>query len=228
MGGYLWQVKTIVLLDIDGTLVDSNQLHADSWHAALARHGIACDLATLRGMIGMGADKLLEQAVGIQKDSQLGARIVDTRSELFMRDYLPRVQPFPGARALVQRILDSGLTPVVASSASSQELEGLLERAQVDDLLPRRTGADDAGRSKPDPDILHAALEMAHARPEDATLIGDTPYDMEAAQRAGVAFVGVRSGGYDDAQLPGAVAVYSDVAALLADFDRFVQSAQTE
>lgn len=212
-------MKRIVLLDIDGTLVDSNQLHAESWHAALAHYGITCDVAKLRGLIGMGAEKLLPEATGIQKDSELGARIVDTRGKLFMRDYLPRVQPFPGSRALVEHIIERGLEPVVASSANARELEGLLEVAQVMDLLALRTGADDADRSKPDPDIVHAALQKAHARPEDATLIGDTPYDLEAAQRAGVAFVGVRSGGYDDTSLRGALAVYSDVLELLTQFD---------
>jgi HAD superfamily hydrolase (TIGR01509 family) len=154
----------------------------------------------------------------VKKDSELGARIVETRGKLFMRDYLPRVQAFAGARALVEQILARGLTPVVASSATQRELLGLLKRAQVDDLLPERTGADDAAHSKPAPDILHAALGRVQGKPEDATLIGDTPYDLEAAQRARVAFIGVRSGGYDDADLRGAAAVYQDVAELLARF----------
>jgi HAD superfamily hydrolase (TIGR01509 family) len=209
-------MRPIILLDVDGTLVDTNGLHAESWHAALAQYGIESDVAKLRKLIGMGADKLLPEATGISIDSDLGARIKDTRGKLFMRDFLPRAHPLPGSRALVERILQRGLKPVVASSANQQELEGLLEVAQVKDLLTLRTGADDADNSKPDPDIVKAALKRAHAKPQDALLIGDTPYDLEAAHRAGVEFIGVRSGGWHDADLHGAIKVYRDVSEIAA------------
>jgi HAD superfamily hydrolase (TIGR01509 family) len=209
----------IVLLDIDGTLVDSNLLHAASWRDALAQYGIASDVERLRKLIGMGSDKLLPEVSGIAIESELGARISDTRGKLFMRDYLPRAHPLPGSRALVERILARGLTPVIASSANARELEALLAIAQVEDLIPLRTGADDARESKPDPDIVQAALKRAHAKPEDALLIGDTPYDLEAARRARVPFIGVRSGGWDDASLRGAIAIYRDVSELAARFD---------
>jgi HAD superfamily hydrolase (TIGR01509 family) len=211
-------MRPIILLDVDGTLVDTNELHAESWHAALAQYGVESDVAKLRKLIGMGSDKLLPEATGISIDSDLGARIKDTRGKLFMRDYLPRARPLPGSRALVERILERGLKPVVASSANQQELEGLLEVAQVKDLLPLRTGADDADNSKPDPDIIQAALKKAHARPQDAVLIGDTPYDLQAAHRAGVEFIGVRSGGWDDSDLQGAIKVYRDVSEIAATF----------
>jgi HAD superfamily hydrolase (TIGR01509 family) len=205
-------MRPIILLDVDGTLADTNGLHAESWHAALAQYGIESDVAKLHKLIGMGADKLLPEATGISIDSDLGARIKDTRGKLFMRDFLPRAHPLPGSRALVERILQRGCKPVVASSANSQELDGLLKVAQVHDLLPLRTGADDADESKPDPDIIEAALKRAHAKPQDAVLIGDTPYDLEAARRAGVEFIGVRSGGWDDADLRGAIKIYRDVS----------------
>jgi HAD superfamily hydrolase (TIGR01509 family) len=209
-------MRPIILLDVDGTLVDTNALHAESWHAALAQYGIESDVAKLGRLIGMGSDKLLPEATGISIDSDLGARIKDTRGKLFMRDYLPRARPLPGSRALVERILERGSKPVVASSANSQELDGLLKAAQVHDLIPLRTGSDDADNSKPDPDIIKAALKRAHAKPEDAVMIGDTPYDLEAAQRAGVDFIGVRTGGWNDADLQGAIAVYRDVSELAA------------
>jgi HAD superfamily hydrolase (TIGR01509 family) len=212
-------MRPIILLDIDGTLVDSNGLHAESWHAALAQYGIESDVAKLRRLIGMGSDKLLPEMTGISIDSDLGARIKDTRGKLFMRDFLPRAHPLPGSRAFVELLLQKGLKPVVATSANDQELEALLEVAQVKDLLPLRTGADDAANSKPDPDIVQAALKRAHAKPEQAIMVGDTPYDLEAAQRAGVEFVGVRSGGWEDADLRGARAVYRDVAEMAARFD---------
>lgn len=213
-------MRRFILLDIDGTLVDSNGLHAESWHAALAQYGVSSDVATLLKLIGMGSDKLLPAATGIEIDSDLGARIKATRGKLFMRDYLPRARPLPGSRALVEAILQRGLTPVVASSANAQELEALLAVAQVKDLLPLRTGADDADASKPEPDIIQAALERAGAKPEEALMVGDTPYDREAAQRAGVGFIGVRSGGWDDAGLRGALAVYRDVSQLATELDR--------
>ncbi|HEX5658287.1 MAG TPA: HAD family hydrolase [Polyangiales bacterium] len=205
-----------ILLDIDGTLVDSNGLHAESWQAALAQYGVESDLATLRRLIGKGSDKLLPEATGISAESDLGARITETRGKLFMRDFLPRVQPFPSSRVFVERILALGLKPVVASSANARELEALLEVAQVKDLLPLKTGADDADSSKPDPDIVQAALKRASAKPKDAVLVGDTPYDLEAATRAGVEFIGVRSGGWGDADLKGAIAIYDDVSELAA------------
>jgi phosphoglycolate phosphatase-like HAD superfamily hydrolase len=207
-------MKRAVLLDIDGTLVDSNQLHAEAWHEALAQHGFRVATDKLLGMIGMGGDKLLPAVSGLAEDSPRGKQIVADRSELFMRDYLPRVRALPGARALVERILAHGHRPVVASSANSRELTGLLQRGNLADLLPLRTTSDDAESSKPDPDIVQAVL------PREAIMIGDTPYDLKAAARAGVGFVGVRSGGWDDKALRGALAVYEDAADLLAAFEQ--------
>jgi HAD superfamily hydrolase (TIGR01509 family) len=212
-------MKRAVLLDIDGTLVDSNDLHAESWQVALAQHGFDVSFVKLRSMIGMGSDKLLPAVIGLTPDDPRGKEVVETRSELFMRDYLPRVRALPGARALVERILDRGHRPVVATSANERELEGLLSRANLSDLLTVRTSSDHAKRSKPDADIVRAALEKARATPREAIMLGDTPYDLKAAARAGVSFVGVRSGGYDDAALRGALAVYEGPADLHDHFD---------
>ncbi|MDB4972989.1 MAG: hydrolase, haloacid dehalogenase-like family [Myxococcaceae bacterium] len=212
-------MKRAVLLDIDGTLVDSNQLHAEAWHAVLSQHGFDVSIDKLRSMIGMGGDKVLPAVTGFADDDPLGKQITAARSELFMREFLPRVRALPGARALVERILDRGHRPVVASSANSRELDGLLARANLSDLLPLRTGSDDAESSKPDPDIVRAALRKARVTPQEAVMIGDTPYDLKAAARANVGFIGVRSGGYDDHALRGALAVYQDAAALHAAFD---------
>lgn len=212
-------MKRAVLLDVDGTLVDSNELHAESWRVALLEHGHQVRLDKLRSLIGMGSDKLLPTVIGVTPESPEGAEIVARRSELFLRDYLPRVRALPGARALVERILDRGHRPVVATSANQQELEGLLARANLTDLLPVRTTSDDAESSKPDPDIVQAALRKAHASPREAVMVGDTPYDLKAAARAGVAFIGVRSGGYDDAALRGAAAVYRDALELCEQLD---------
>ena len=208
-----------VLLDIDGTLVDSNDLHAASWHETLAAFDIHVPLEKVRGLIGKGSDKLLPELSGHTPDSPKGEALVAHRKSLFMREYIPRVRAFPEARAFVARLIEAGHRPVVATSAGSDELSALLARANLADLLSMTTTSDDANRSKPDPDIVHAALSLARAQPREAIFIGDTPYDLLAATRAGVRFIGVRSGGYDAHALRGALAVYRDVAELVEKFD---------
>ena len=208
-----------VLLDIDGTLVDSNHLHAASWHETLATFDIHVPLEKVRGLIGMGSDKLLAKLSGHTPDTPQGEAMVAHRKSLFMRDYVPQVRAFPEARTFVARLIDAGHRPVVATSAGADELSAILARASLTDLLTVTTTSDDAERSKPDPDIVHAALDRARAAPREAIFIGDTPYDLAAAARAGVRFLGVRSGGYDDHALRGALAVYRDVAELVEKFD---------
>jgi HAD superfamily hydrolase (TIGR01509 family) len=212
-------MKHVILLDVDGTLVDSNDLHAESWRVVLEQFGHRVTFDKLRGMIGMGSDKLLPAAIGLSPDDARGAEIVEARGELFMRDYLPRVTALPGARALIELLLERGHRLVVATSANERELDGLLARGNLTDLLTVRTTSDDAAASKPEPDIVQAALRKAGASPQQAFMIGDTPYDLQAATRAGVRFVGVRSGGYDEQALRGAVAVYRDPAALCEAYD---------
>lgn len=209
-----------VLLDIDGTLVDSNDLHAQAWLEALAREGVETDFAKVRPLIGMGGDKVIPLLTGQSAHSELGKRLDEQRSALFLERYLPRVQPFAGARELLTALLERGHKLVVATSAKDDELEGLLARGAIADLLPERTSSDDADSSKPDPDIVLAALHKAKAKPEAALMLGDTPYDLQAATQAGVGFVGVRCGGYDAEALRGALAVYADPAELLRELAR--------
>jgi phosphoglycolate phosphatase-like HAD superfamily hydrolase len=120
---------------------------------------------------------------------------------------------------LLHRLRDDGIKLVVATSAGGDEVEGLLEQAGVEDLIQAATSSSDAEESKPDPDIVEAALEQAGFPPDQVVMLGDTPYDVEAATRAGIAIVAVRTGGWEDADLRGAVAVYDDPAALLEAFD---------
>jgi HAD superfamily hydrolase (TIGR01509 family) len=205
------------LLDVDGTLIDSNDAHAQSWVDALAQHGIARSFYQLRKLIGMGSDHLLP-AIGIDASSERAETLMETRGEIFRRDYLPRLQPFPSTRALIEHMREVGLTLVVASSASKDDLGGLLERAGIADLIAKRTSADDADRSKPAPDIVEAALSLSGHAADEVLLLGDTPYDVVAAKRAGVAVVGVRCGGWGDVDLAGAIAIYDDPADLLRRF----------
>ncbi len=209
-----------VLLDNDGTLVLSNDAHAKAWQEALAEHGYNVSYDKLRGMLGMGGDKVLPQvAPGLTDKEGVGKAITARRKEIFLERYAADLQPTPGARALVEHMQAMGLSTVVASSAQSDELEVLLKRARVDDLLPKRTTMEDAKESKPSPDIVAAALERIKLPASEVLMLGDTPYDVEAAGKAGVGVIALRCGGFSDDQLAGALVIYDDPADLLAYYD---------
>jgi HAD superfamily hydrolase (TIGR01509 family) len=207
-----------VLLDIDGTLVDSNDAHARAWADTLAQFGHDVPFERVRSLIGEGGDKLLIQVAGIEKDSPEGQRIDKARGERFMCDYMPHLKPLPKARELLGRMREDGLTLVAATSAKKAEMDALLELCGANDLVHAATSSDDADRSKPDPDIIQAALVKAKATPTAALMLGDTPYDIDAARRAGVDALAVRSGGWGTEALDGAIAIYDDVADLLARY----------
>jgi HAD superfamily hydrolase (TIGR01509 family) len=208
-----------VIFDIDGTLVDSNDAHAQSWVDTFAEAGYEVPFEVVRPLIGMGADKLLPKTIRIRHDSEAGKKLLKRRSEIFREQYLPRLRSLPGARALVLRVRDDGVKAIVATSAKDDELKGLLKAAEVEDLMEEKATASDAKRSKPDPDIVDAAIEASGIPPNNAVMIGDTPYDVEAASRAGVRIIAFRSGGWDDASLQGAAQIYDGPADLLAHYD---------
>ena len=206
---------TAVLFDIDGTLVDSNDAHAHAWVQALAEAGTRVEFENVRCAIGMGADKLLPGVAGIEANSPLGKRISERRGDIFKTAYLPTLRPFPGAAELVAAIQSLGMKTVAASSARRDELEALLKIAGAGSRADDSASGDDAEGSKPDPDIVHAALEKAGVAAGEALMIGDTPYDIEAASRAGVVTIAFRSGGWADAALRGAIAIYDGPGHLL-------------
>jgi phosphoglycolate phosphatase-like HAD superfamily hydrolase len=208
-----------VILDVDGTLVDSNDAHARAWVEALAERGIRADFGEIRRRIGMGGDKLLPAVTGIREDSPEGQALSKRRREIFKERYLPTLRAFPGSRELLQHMRDGGLKLAVARSARKDELTPLLRLCGAEDLVHAQTSSDDVEQSKPDPDVVGAALREIGMKPGEAVMLGDTPYDVEAARRAGVATVAVRSGGWDDAGLAGAVAIYDGPADLLAHYD---------
>jgi HAD superfamily hydrolase (TIGR01509 family) len=204
-----------ILFDVDGTLVNSNDAHAFAWVDAFGIHGFTVPFVEVRRRIGKGSDKLLPEITGVESESEQGKAIAAAKKKAFAR-MVPALLPTRGARALVARLHDEGLTLVVATSAGREECETLLRIAGVDDLFPAVGSGDDVDSSKPDPDIVHAALQRAGLRPEEALLIGDTPYDVEAAQRGGVAAVALRCGGFwPDSALGGALAIYEDPQDLL-------------
>lgn len=208
------------LFDVDGTLIDSNHAHAETWTQALREHRIATDVATIRSLVGMGGDKLLPRVAHLEEDSPEGRAIAARKRALFS-ERLPSLRPTRGARDLVQFLRRYDVNLVIATSAGDDEMTALLKQAHVDDLFPLRASKDDASESKPDPDIVHAAMRRARARPKTTVMIGDTPYDAEAATRAGVRTIALRCGGYwSDEDLRGASVIFDDPAALLDELRR--------
>ncbi len=205
-----------VLLDIDGTLVDSNDAHARAWVGALESGGYVVPFDAVRQLIGKGGDKLIPELTGLDPESDEAARMSAARHELFTERELPHLRPTRGARALLERMREAGLRLVVATSAQADEVTALLAVAGVGDLIQAASSSDDADSSKPDPDIIRAALRKAGCHPSQCVMLGDTPYDVEAATRARVTTIALRCGGWGTDALHGAAAVYDDPAELLA------------
>lgn len=211
------RVFKAVLLDIDGTLLDSNDAHAHAWVEVLTRHGHDVSFEIIRPLIGKGGDKLLREAVDVDSESAHGQAMTEERQQLFKSRYLSTLQATQGARELLERLQALGLELVIATSAGADELRDLLKQAGIDDLIDAAAGSSDAQESKPDPDIVQAALAKCRHAPHEVFMLGDTPYDIEAAAVAGVISVALRSGGWwTDADLAGAVWVANDPADLLA------------
>ena len=209
------------IFDVDGTLVNSVDLHAAAWQRALAKFGHRVSFIDVRAQIGKGGDKLLPVFLSEAEQDTHGKEIEAYRSDLFKQEYLPLVRPFSAVPELMHRIRDAGIKIAVASSAKQDELDGYLVIAGISDLVDAKTSSDDAGGSKPDPDIFQAALAKLGIAPSGAIAIGDTPYDAIAAGRAGIACVGVLSGGFTEADLrkAGCIEAYPGPAAILACFD---------
>ena len=205
-----------VILDIDGTLLDSNAAHARSYVEAAREMGVeGAGFEEILKMIGMGGDKVLPRAFGLELESEEGKRLDERKGEIF-REILPGLSPTPGTRALIERFRTEGLRRVVATSAGRDDLSALLKQAGVADLMEDCTSSSDVENSKPDPDIVLAALDLSGSPADEAVMIGDTPYDVEAALRAGIRIIAVRSGGWTDSDLAGASAIFDHPADLLS------------
>ena len=204
-----------ILLDVDGTLVDSNGLHVEAWREAFRRHGKEIPREDMHAQMGKGGDQIIEHFLDEDERRRFGKAVDALHLELFVRHYQPRERALPGVRPLVERMKADGLRVVLASSAKDEEMKGHLSVLGIDDLLDERTTADDAGHSKPCPDIFQAAL--GDLDPKDAVVIGDTPWDAQAARKAGIPMIGVLTGGFSrDALLEnGARAVFRDLTEVL-------------
>ncbi len=212
-----------VIFDVDGTLVDSVDLHARAWQEAFRRFGFDLPFDRVRRQIGKGSDTLIPSLLPPEDSERHHKALSKFRDEHFQATYLRAVRPFPMVRELFERCRRHGLDVVLASSGKEREVEHYTRLAGIRGLFQDRTSADDADRSKPHPDIFEAALkDLGSPDPAEVVVVGDTPYDAEAAAKAGMRTVGLLCGGFPEADLraAGCAAVYRDPADLLADFDR--------
>lgn len=209
-----------VILDVDGTLLLSNDAHARAWADAFRDFGYEIDVEALRPLIGMGGDKLMARVTpGLSEEDGVGKQIAERRKEIFSHLYAQGLKPAPGARALVQRMKDDGLRIAIASSAKGEELDLLLDKAGIADLIKTKTTSNEVSESKPAPDIVQVALDKLELPHSDVLMLGDTPYDIESAGKAGIRTIAVRCGGHSEDELKGAIAIFDNPEALLENVD---------
>jgi HAD superfamily hydrolase (TIGR01509 family) len=210
-----------VLFDIDGTLVDSNEQHVNAWAFAFRDEGHPQEIDDIRAQIGKGGD-LLVPALLPEASDAVRKRLAEGQGQYFKTMYLDHIRAFPDATALIQKVHATGRKVALASSAKGEELRHYVALLGIGDCLAATASIDDVEASKPEPDIFSAALGKLGVAGGHAIVVGDTPYDVEAALRAGIAAIGLTSGPFDRAQMKaaGAIAVFADVADLLEHFDR--------
>ena len=214
------QTLRAILVDIDGTLIDSNGAHARTWQQILARHGHAFPDDRIRPLIGKGGDKMLADLLP-DVETDRGSALMHERAQLFLSQELHGLQPTRGARDLLLTLRARHLKVVVATSAQASETALLLKQAGLDDLIDGAADSSDADETKPDPDIVQAALQRAGVLPSESLMLGDTPWDIAAARRAGVRTIALRCGGWwNDDAFEGAVEIRDDPADLAANLER--------
>jgi HAD superfamily hydrolase (TIGR01509 family) len=210
---------SVAILDVDGTLVDTNYQHALAWFRAFRTHGIVLPVWRIHRHIGMGGDQLVEAMAGEQVEREQGDSIREQEKQRY-GEMIEEVEPFADAHALILALRERGHTVVLASSAKKDEIEHYVELLDAGELADWTSSAD-VEATKPAPDLVHAALERAGAEPSDAVMVGDTPWDVKAAKAAGVGTLAVRTGGFSKEELveAGAIDVYESVSELCGALD---------
>ncbi|MER5352401.1 HAD family hydrolase [Kitasatospora sp. NPDC002551] len=208
------------LFDVDGTLLDTTYLHILAWWEALRQYDHTVPAARVHRAIGMGADRLLDHLLGEDRDRDEDEAVTAAHDALYAR-YWPVVRPLPEAAELLRSCARRGWRVVLASSASERELTALRAVLDADEVIAAVTTADDVAATKPEPDLVRAALDRADSTPGQALFVGDTLWDVTAAARAGMPCVAVESGGHSAQDLLGAGAaeVHADTGELLAALD---------
>lgn len=209
--------RRAVIFDVDGTLIDSVDFHASAWVDAFAAFGHRVGFERVRRQIGKGGDQLMPVFLTAEEIERDGEALEAHRGEVLKR-YLPQFHPFPRVRELIQRVLAGGIEVALGSSAKQDELAKYKKIARIDDLIDAETSSDDAERSKPYPDIFQAAVaKLGISDLGRILVVGDTPYDAQAAAKAGLRTIGLRCGGWSEEELreAGCMAVYEDPADLL-------------
>ena len=206
------------ILDVDGTLVDSNYQHAIAWFRAFREHGVTPPIWRIHRHIGMGGDQLVGAVAGDEVEAEHGDAIRDGEGRCYA-ELIGEVCPFEGAAELIATLAGRGIEVVLASSAKEDEVERYIELLGCTELISAYTTSDDVERTKPEPDLIHAALERIAGA--EAVMIGDSTWDVEAARRAGVPTIAVLTGGFSSAELEeaGAEAVYASMLELVGDLD---------
>jgi HAD superfamily hydrolase (TIGR01509 family) len=209
-------MASTAILDIDGTLVDTNYQHAVAWYRAFRQHDVVLPIWRIHRHIGMGGDQLVESLTDRETDEEKGDDIRSAEKALYMA-LIEEVEPLRGARELIERLKDAGKTVVLASSAKSDEVEHYLDQLDARELADGWTTSADVEATKPEPDLVKAALEKAGAEPDDAVMLGDTPWDCKAAAAAGVQTVALITGGFSEQELRegGAAHVFESIPELL-------------
>jgi len=211
---------TVAVLDIDGTLVDTNYHHAIAWYRAFKDHGIVLPLWRIHRHIGMGGDQLVQALTDEHTEHELGDQIREREKEHYF-ELIDEVAPMKGSRELIETLKQRGHSIVLASSAKAEEVEHYLDLLDARELADAWTTSEDVEATKPEPDLVHAALDRAPQR-DGAVMVGDTTWDIHAASNAGVETIAVRTGGFgaDELQRAGAIAVFESVADLTAALDQ--------
>ena len=213
---------TAFVFDIDGTLVDSNELHVQSWDRAFRHFGKIFPIEALHAQIGKGSDQYLPEFLTSEEIERFGKQLDDYRSEIFRKEYLPKVKPFPKVRELFDRIKSDGKRILLASSGKQQDTDYYVDLLKIGKYINGCVSGNEAGRSKPAPDLFLECVNKFKFDRKESVVVGDTRWDVEAAGRAGLKTVAVTCGGTDAGILraAGAVAVYKDPADLLANYEK--------
>ena len=208
----------VAILDVDGTLVDTNYHHALAWYRAFLRHDVVLPVWRIHRHIGMGGDQLVGAVAGEDVERRLGDAVRQVEGDLYM-ELIDEVRPFAAARALIERLRGDGHAVVLASSAKRHEVEHYLELLDAREIVDGWTTAADVERTKPHPDLVAAAKEKAGGG--DAVMVGDSTWDCEAAKRCGVATIALLTGGFSEQELcdAGASAVFESLESLLERLD---------